>query len=110
MHAVYKGNLRTILLKILADKRESYGYEIVQTIKTMSEDKLDINEGALYPLLHKLEVEGILTTSIRPVDNRLRKYYTLTPKGIQAGKQEWQTLQEHLAILQRLLNSEMKPT
>lgn len=75
------GTLQTIVLKLLSTKEHMYGYEITQTVKTLTEDDIQITEGALYPALHKLEAEGLLETTVKVVDGRARKYYRLTEKG-----------------------------
>lgn len=76
-----KGTLKTIVLKLLADHPKMYGYEITQRVKELTNDKIQLTEGALYPTLHALEAKGILTTEVVNVGNRIRKYYSLTPTG-----------------------------
>lgn len=76
-----KGTLRVIVLKLLADHNRLYGYEITQRVKELTKDKIELTFGALYPTLHKLEAEGLLTTKTQVVDGRTRKYYSLTTKG-----------------------------
>lgn len=81
-----KGTLQTIILKVLKDNEKMYGYEITQKVKALSEERIIITEGALYPALHKMEAEGMLITKTVKVDNRTRKYYSLTRKGnVEAG-------------------------
>jgi DNA-binding MarR family transcriptional regulator len=58
-----------------------YGYEITQKVKELTQDDIQITEGALYPILHKLEAEEVLTAELEKVDGRTRKYYKITPKG-----------------------------
>ncbi|NOT75236.1 MAG: PadR family transcriptional regulator [Cyclobacteriaceae bacterium] len=83
MHSpeLLKGTLQTIVLKVLKDHGKMYGYEITQRVKELSESKLHLTEGALYPTLHKLESEGLLKTEVVMMGKRVRKYYTLTPSG-----------------------------
>ena len=76
-----KGTLQTILLKVLADHGRMYGYEITQRVKELSAGTLVLTEGALYPTLHKLEAEGLLTTERESFGKRVRKYYRLTESG-----------------------------
>src|SRR5260221_3616112 len=76
-----KGTLRTIILKLLADNKKMYGYEITQKVKEMTLDKIQITEGALYPTLHALEAEGFVTTETEFIGKRVRKYYSLSPTG-----------------------------
>jgi PadR family transcriptional regulator, regulatory protein PadR len=76
-----KGTLQTIVLKLLAENGRMYGYEITQKVKEQTEGKVQLTEGALYPTLHKLEAEGLLVTETVSIGKRIRKYYSLTPKG-----------------------------
>ena len=83
MHSseLLKGTLQTILLKVLKDHGKMYGYEITQRVKELSEGRILLTEGALYPSLHKLKSEGLLKTDIVMIGKRVRKYYTLTTEG-----------------------------
>lgn len=103
-----KGTLQTIILKLLEDNTEMYGYEITQKVKEISAGDVLLTEGALYPALHKLEADGMLETFTQIVDNRVRKYYRLTEQG---GKEVTNKVTEAEAFidqLQLLLN--LKPT
>ncbi|MEO0332704.1 MAG: helix-turn-helix transcriptional regulator, partial [Bacteroidota bacterium] len=55
-----KGTLTTIILKLLADHGKMYGYEITQKVKEMTDEKILIKEGSLYPALHKLLRDGLV--------------------------------------------------
>ena len=76
-----RGSLDTIILKLLSEQQEMYGYEITQKVKDLTKNQIKLTEGALYPALHRLESKGILTTEMRNIGNRLRKYYRLTESG-----------------------------
>ncbi|GAB4012286.1 PadR family transcriptional regulator [Spirosoma sp. KCTC 42546] len=76
-----RGTLKTIVLQLLAQQGRMYGYEITQAVDQRTGGELTLTFGALYPLLHKLEDEGLLITQSQEVDGRLRKYYLLTPTG-----------------------------
>ncbi len=56
---------------------DSYGYEISQSVKKIS----DIKESTLYPILKRLEKSGFLTTYTREYNGRMRKYYSITKAG-----------------------------
>ena len=56
-----KGTLSTLVLKLLEEKGRMYGYEIAQNLKEISEGKVMVKEGSLYPALHKLEADGFLS-------------------------------------------------
>lgn len=76
-----KGILKPMILKLLSEKERMYGYEIVQCVKERSNQKILVKEGSLYPTLHALAKEGLLSTETVMVGNRTRKYYRLTEKG-----------------------------
>lgn len=88
MHSpeLLKGTLQTIVLKVLKDHGKMYGYEITQRVSELSENRLLLTEGALYPTLHKLEAEGLLKTETVMMGKRVRKYYTLTSVGRSVAK------------------------
>ena len=83
MHSpeLLKGTLQTIILKLLSDNGKMYGYEITQRVKELSDESLVLTEGSLYPTLHKLEAEGLLSTEKISMGKRVRKYYYLTTEG-----------------------------
>ncbi len=94
-----KGTLQTIILKLLEDNTEMYGYEITQKVKEISAGDVLLTEGALYPALHKLEADGLLQTFTQIVDNRVRKYYRLTEQG---GKEVTNKVTEAEAFIDQL--------
>ena len=76
-----KGTLLPIILKLISERDKMYGYEITQEVKKLTLGKIDISEGALYPILHKLEAKGILETDKVYIGKRVRKYYKVTSGG-----------------------------
>ncbi len=83
-----KGTLKTIVLKLLSDSDKMYGYEITQKVKELTGGKIQLTEGALYPTLHAMEAQGILTTDVVNVGNRIRKYYSVTDTGKKVAKEK----------------------
>ena len=87
-----KGSMRTVVLQILS-KRPMHGYQISQEIKSISDSRFSVTEGTLYPMLHALEADGILTAELSVTSgNRKRKTYRLTDKGkevLAKKKKEW---------------------
>jgi len=69
-----------LILKLLRD-REMYGYEIVQAIRSESDDVISFGEGVVYPVLHALEEERALRSRRKNVNGRSRVYYSITPAG-----------------------------
>ena len=76
-----KGTLLPIILKLISENDKMYGYEIAQKVKELTKGKIDISEGALYPILHKLESDGVLETTKVSIGKRIRKYYKVTDAG-----------------------------
>jgi DNA-binding PadR family transcriptional regulator len=109
MHSpeLLKGTLQTILLKLLKDHGRMYGYEITQRVKELSAERIILTEGALYPTLHKLEAEGLLTTEIIKIGKRVRKYYTLTPAGKNMVKERVNEFVEFIRTMSNVLNVEL---
>jgi PadR family transcriptional regulator PadR len=99
-----KGTLQTIILKLLEDNSQMYGYEITQKVKEVTAGDIVITEGALYPALHKLEAEGLLETFTEIVDSRVRKYYRLTEQGGREVTEKLNEAQAFINQLQLLLN------
>jgi transcriptional regulator len=75
------GTLDMLILKALS-REEMHGYGIAQFIQRASDEVLRVEEGALYPALHRLEVRGWLKSAWGVSDNNRRaKYYRLSPLG-----------------------------
>ncbi|HEX5110189.1 MAG TPA: PadR family transcriptional regulator [Vicinamibacterales bacterium] len=76
-----QGTLELLILRTLAIG-EKHGYEIAEWIHSASAEALAIEEGALYPALHRLELRGLLTADWDvSANNRRAKYYRLTQAG-----------------------------
>ncbi len=101
---LYKGSLITIILKLLSEHEKMYGYEITQKVKTITKGALKITEGALYPALHKLEADGLLSVEIVEVNNRLRKYYKLTEQGNKETVSKLNELENYIKTMQTLIS------
>ena len=98
-----KGSLKSIVLKLLSENDKMYGYEITRKVEELSEGKIQLSYGALYPVLHKLEKDGSLVTESQNVNNRTRIYYRLTPKGKSVAEEKIAELKEYLETLKILL-------
>ncbi len=105
---MFRGSLDTIILKMLNNNSEMYGYEISQEVKKLSDGAFEIKEGALYPALHRLEAKGLLETESRSIGNRIRKYYRLSPKGNKESKTQISEMQEFLQQMNSFLK--LKPS
>jgi PadR family transcriptional regulator, regulatory protein PadR len=98
-----KGTLKTIILKLLAENKRLYGYEISHRVQELSKDEIKLTYGALYPVLYKLENEKLLVTETEIVDGRARKYYSLTPQGLRLAKEKVSELQKFTETLRNVL-------
>jgi DNA-binding PadR family transcriptional regulator len=82
-----------ITLAVLSQcNQEQYGYSLM---KSLSEKGLEIDQGTLYPLLRRLETQGLLSSSWRLEDTRPRRYYLISSEGQQILpklEQEWETM------------------
>jgi len=99
-----KGTLTTIILKLLEEKGRMYGYEITQEVKKLSDEKILIKEGSLYPALHKLKDDGFVRTETVMIGNRVRKYYSLTPEGGVKSIERVKELKDFFETLTAILN------
>jgi len=79
-----------IVLAVLSQcSQEQYGYSLM---KSMSEKGLEIDQGTLYPLLRRLEAQGLLKSVWKLEEARPRRYYVISPEGkkiLPRLKEEW---------------------
>jgi PadR family transcriptional regulator PadR len=90
-----------LVLRLLA-RREMYGYQIVEEIRTQSGGALSFGEGCIYPYLHHLEAEKYVSSQRREVEGRSRNYYKLTPRGRKRLDEldlEWKRVAAGVALL-----------
>jgi transcriptional regulator len=90
-----QGTLDLLVLKTIAFE-PMHGWGIAQRIRQISNDVLRVNQGALYPALHRLEQQGWVRATWGQSDNNRRaKYYSLTRAGaryLQAQQEQWSRL------------------
>lgn len=103
-NSLYKGTLQNIILKLLSKEVKMYGYQITQRTKELTQGELEMTEGALYPLLHKLEAEGIIISEIQNINGRDRKYYLLTEKGKKQQSAQESEMKNYLFNLNTIFN------
>jgi PadR family transcriptional regulator, regulatory protein PadR len=76
-----QGTLNLLVLKLL-DLQSMHGWAISQQLQRVSDDELQVSDGALYQALHKLEQDGWITAEWKPsANNRRAKYYSITRAG-----------------------------
>jgi PadR family transcriptional regulator, regulatory protein PadR len=85
------GTVEMLILDVISHE-SSYGYEIAQQVLGRSGGYFQLTEGSLYPALHRLERQQLLSSYWQEVDGRRRKYYRLSPAGkkaLAAKRAEW---------------------
>lgn len=97
------GTLDMLILKTLM-RGPMHGYAVVEYIHQTSEDVLRVEEGALYPALHRLELRGLLASEWGVSDNNRRaKYYRLTTAGRRQLAQEAERWTRVSAAISRIM-------
>ena len=90
-----QGTLDLLILKVLAPE-PLHGYAIAQRLQQVSRDVVQVQQGTLYPALHRLEAQGLIEASWELSDKGKRaKYYALTRSGrkqLTAGQSKWEQL------------------
>lgn len=89
-----------LLLRLLNDN-EMYGYELVRSVKSVTNEAISLGEGVIYPILHSLERNGSLKSKRKAVGGRTRVYYSVTRKGrerLQKLRNDWSRIQGGVAI------------
>jgi|SRR5258707_5407535 transcriptional regulator len=100
-----QGTLDLLILKALA-KGSLHGYGVAEWIHDSSQDVLRVEEGALYPALHRLELRGLLASEWGTSDNNRRaKYYALTPTGRKQLAQETEYWRRMSGAVARILQT-----
>jgi PadR family transcriptional regulator, regulatory protein PadR len=99
-----QGTLDLLVLQVVA-LGPIHGYAIAQRIQQISRDVLQVQQGSLYPALHRLENRGFLAATWRASETgREAKFYRLTPKGRAQLKEEtanWARLSEAVRLILR---------
>lgn len=102
-----RGSLKTIVLKLLKENGRMYGYEITRKVEELTEGKIKLTYGALYPVLHKLESEKVLVTESENFNNRIRIYYSLTPEGDSVVAEKLREMGEFIDSLKRIVEPQV---
>jgi PadR family transcriptional regulator PadR len=88
-----RGVLSLLVLKTLASRGPLHGYGITSHVHVVSNELIRVEEGSLYPALHRMEQEGLVKAQWGVTDkNRRARFYTLTPKGrkrLQREEESW---------------------
>jgi PadR family transcriptional regulator PadR len=98
-----QGTLDMLVLKIVA-LGPIHGYAIAQRINQISREVLQVQQGSLYPALHRLEKRGLLSAEWRETGGREAKFYSLTGAGrkrLDAERENWERLSGAVGMILR---------
>jgi PadR family transcriptional regulator PadR len=100
-----QGTLDLLILKVAA-LGPVHGYAIAQRLQQVSRDVVQVQQGSLYPALHRLENRGLLTADWKDTESgREAKFYKLTKKGraaLEAESASWQRLTQAVGLILNL--------
>ncbi len=101
MNKDYIGAGSELLILTLISRKDMYGYEIIKNLEILSENVFQLKEGTLYPILHRLENNGYVSSySQRSDNNKERKYYQITNKGLKQlafEQKNWELFQSSIS-------------
>jgi PadR family transcriptional regulator len=99
-----QGTLDLLILRTLRTGQPAHGWSISERIQHVSHDVLQVNQGSLYPALHRLEKQGWITAEwgVSELGRRAR-FYRLTTKGLRQLERETRTWEELARAIQRVL-------
>jgi transcriptional regulator len=93
---ILQGTLALLVLRTLEARPKLHGYALTTHIQSVSDDLLRVEEGSLYPALHRMEEEGWLKSEWGTTEkNRQARFYSLTAKGkkqLQKERESWERL------------------
>jgi transcriptional regulator len=103
-HEAFQGSLPLLVLRILARRGPLHGYGIMSRIHEVTDNVLRVEEGSLYPALHRMEEAGWIKAKWMTTDNNRRgRSYDITAEGrrrLQAEEKRWMTV--NAAVLRAL--------
>jgi PadR family transcriptional regulator PadR len=102
-----KGTISAIILKLLSEQERMYGYELAQRVKELSDGKILLKDGSLYPALQKMTTDGFLSFKEEEVGGRTRKYYYITKRGQKEKAVYVDELKDFMNTLNKIVFSEL---
>lgn len=104
-----KGTLSVIILNLLAENGRMYGYEIFTKVKELSDGKILLKDGSLYPALQKMAKNGLVSFEEEYIGKRVRKYYSLTSVGEEQTVDLLEELKDFMATLNKIVFPNISP-
>jgi transcriptional regulator len=101
MNDIVRGRLELLVLAVLRST-PAHGYGVIKELRRRSEGTFDLPEGTVYPTLHRLEREGLLSSRWSSEARRRRRVYRLTRKGraaLERERKEWLLLARAVAAV-----------
>ena len=101
-----RGSLVPVTLAML-DERPMYGYEMVKLVNARTNGLLELKEGTLYPALHRMEADDLISSDWRDTEGteRKRKYYSITRKGKKELTRRAEEMRQFTSTMATLLHS-----
>jgi len=104
-----RGAIELLILKTIS-WRPMHGYAIAQWIQDTTDDALKVEEGSLYPALHRLENKGLVEPSWGlSENNRQAKFYALTPEGRRVLRAEVESWMQYAAAITKVVTATRQP-
>ena len=101
---LFKGVTPYIIMQVLHELDEAYGYQIMKAIRTQSDDLFDFPDSTLYPILYRLEEQGLVRSEVKTTpSNKDRRYYQLTKDGKARLRVHQKELSTYIEGLSRFL-------
>jgi len=97
-----RGHLDAVVLGSLAEG-PAHGYSVITRLRERSEGELDLAEGTVYPVLHRLDADGFVSAEFVEVQGRRRKVYALTAAGRRELVEQRAQWQRFSAVLTRVI-------
>jgi PadR family transcriptional regulator, regulatory protein PadR len=104
-HDLLQGTLDLLVLKALS-LAPMHGWGVAQRLQLLSREVLQVNQGSLYPALHRLERKGYVDSEWAASENNRRaRYYRITPKGARALESETESWELFAGAVARVLQT-----
>lgn len=101
---IKRASVEMLLLALLSDE-DKYGYQMAQELKKLTDHKLTLLEGSMYPILYRLTDNEDITAYEKQVGRRLtRVYYHLTDKGREHMKDLIASFREHVDVVEHVIS------
>lgn len=97
------GTIPIMVLSVISSE-DMYGYKIIKTLESRSDNVFSLKEGTLYPVLHSMEKEDLIESYWEVADGRKRKYYHITKKGSKQLALKTKEFDEFTVTVKKVLN------